>query len=186
VKRVIAPVVMLTLALVVAGYGTIKLMVPHPLDQLARRAREIPFIHATYQPTAGNDLYWQAQQLENVLALALRVPVVYAQPTRMRTAAGLAFISPQQASIIIDSSLEWNARFEVLAHEAGHLFMPFTFAPDSSESEVFAEAVSYLYSLKVGRDNLDVSARYLARHKHALHVLTDYRTDIEYAIGVLR
>lgn len=58
--------------------------------------------------------------------------------------------SPREHTILIDASLTGNEKVNVLAHELGHVFQPRTLHwPDS---DVFAEAVSFIVCGRLGLD----------------------------------
>lgn len=102
----------------------------------------------------GNDKYWEALDLEAMLAeRGYRVDYV----DGLNKAKGIyGATSPQAKSIIIDGDLHWNARFAILAHEAGHVMQPGRLT--RNQGEAFAESVAML----VAHDGYREHARYLA------------------------
>jgi hypothetical protein len=60
--------------------------------------------------------------------------------------------------VYIEANLNWNGRYEVLAHEAGHILQPVT---TRMGGECFAETVAFL----VTRSHVETHARYLSRDK---------------------
>jgi hypothetical protein len=125
-----------------------------------------------------NDRFWDAIDLETRL-LSMGWQVMY----RPILGAGLFGVTDsRQHTITVDSSLKWNARYAVLAHEAAHTLQPFWLSTE--QGEAFAEIVSMLLC----HDGLREHARYLADKKvdvvlvalvegaaayHAVAVLTD-------------
>lgn len=157
------------------------------LARLEARARQLPAMSSIYIPPQGDGYMAEAILLRRVVENVMNVGVRYEAFTDEQAGeAGYTNLDPQAPPVVhIDRDLGWTARLEVLAHEAGHRLQPPTLSGPSSESEVFAQAVSYLVCLEFNRDTLEVSASYLAIHKAALHVLTDNRKEIEYAVTVL-
>lgn len=174
---------------VLAGAAPVPVANPHDRDlaALEARARALPAMSSIYLPPQGDGYMAEAILLQRVVENVMNVDVRY-EPfgDELAGEAGFTDLDPRvPPAVHIDKALSWNARLEVLAHEAGHRLQPPTLPGPSSESEVFAQAVSYLVCLEFNRNTLEVSASYLALHKSALHVLTDQRKEIEYAVIVL-
>jgi hypothetical protein len=105
-----------------------------------------------------DDQYWEAMQLEGrVIALGYRVGYVNGIVVNGFPAYGVT--DNRQHLVEVDASLHWNARFAVLAHEAGHVVEPIWVHGQSAE--VFAEMVAAL----VARDGLREHARWLSDSK---------------------
>lgn len=111
----------------------------------------------------GSDRYWDARALE-VRLTGLGWHVVYAPHLHsgMQEVYGVTDI--RDRTIHIDSDLEWDARYMILAHEGGHALMTAYEWSDDSAAEAFAEAVATL----VAHNGLREHARYLTNHRLAL------------------
>jgi hypothetical protein len=155
-----------------------------PIDELEHRTRSIPMFHAVYVPPAGDEFMGQALVLQGIVETVLGVQVIY-EPITEDDMVGWTKIGPGIRAVHVEAGIGWTGRLEVLAHEAGHRLQPPVFDAKSSESEVFAETVSFLVCRVYGHDTLEKSANYLAVHKGGLHVLRDYRQEIEFAVAVL-
>lgn len=119
--------------------------------------------------------YQSAQTLEYIVEHNLGATVAYGE-TDIRGALGTT--DPRSREVTIDQTLHWTARFETLAHEAGHLLSP-PGLTTYGDREAFAEAVGGLTSFYNGdSEALTRSGHYLATVKTSLHVLSDYRSDI--------
>lgn len=103
---------------------------------------------------AGNQDYWRCKDLQARLE-ALGWSVSFSIPEDFG-AYGMTF--PENRRIIISQDLHWNARFSILAHEAGHALDHIS-NHSTAEGEAFAEGVAYL----IARDRLSEHGRYLAR-----------------------
>lgn len=107
---------------------------------------------------ASTAQYWQTQALETrLMALGWSVRYlpnisVYGQPAYGVTVSG-------EHAIAVDAELAWDARYAVLAHEAGHTQQPYWV--NSVEGDCFAEAVATL----LAHDGLREHARYMASRK---------------------
>lgn len=157
-----------------------------PLRQLEARARAIPALHTSNSVPVDDRYQEQLIRTETVVQFVLGVHIIYMDIDEAEGILGFTMLDTKQPrAVVVDSKLHATARLEVLAHEAGHRLQPPVWDSNTSESEVFAQAVSYLVCLSYGHDTLDSSAAYLAVHKGGLHVLTDYKLDIEYAVMVL-
>lgn len=88
--------------------------------------------------------------------------------------------NPRTRHIDIDSALSWDARFSVLAHEAGHTLQMQRLT--ENQGEVFAEAVSTLVSHDGFRDH----ARYLAAMRGDLWILFAYAGEIYQVAGLVQ
>lgn len=156
-----------------------------PLEELEQRARQIPAIHTIYMAPLDDRFQMQALQVQNIVEFVMGTEVNYIT-MEDEGVSGWTALNPHSARAInIDEHLKWTARLEVMGHEAGHRLQPPSIHPTSSESEVFAEAVSFLVCRAYGHDSMDAVAHYLAIHKGGLHVLQDYRMEIDYAVMVL-
>ncbi len=156
-----------------------------PLQQLENRTRQIPALHTVYMAPMDDDFFYATIRLQNTVQQVLGVAVDFTEMDDASLAGWTQLQPSAPRAVHVDNQLHWTARLEVLAHEAGHRLQPPVFAPTSSESEVFAEAVEFLVCRAYGHDTLEISANYLAVHKGGLHVLHDYRMEIDYAVAVL-
>jgi hypothetical protein len=86
-------------------------------------------------------------------------------------------------AIVIDARLEPNARLEVLAHEAGHLFQPESFS--RVEAQAFAELVGADVCARLGFPMHRTSGRYLAAFKNGLAAAVAAKVDRERAVRIL-
>jgi hypothetical protein len=176
---------------IVVAMGPPSTTVPNSHSQdlaaLEARTRQLPALSAFYQPLTDDIYQREALLVERVVMHVLNVHVLYDKfGPDMAGVSGYTDMSPRAPlSIHIDAALRWTARLEVLAHEAGHRLAPPALQGPTSESEVFAQAVSFLVCGDLGHDTLQSSASYLAVHKGGLSVLTNDRKEIEYAVTVL-
>jgi len=145
---------------------------------VVRRSLQIPHFESGYEPTAGDEMGSAYLQLHD--RLTQWGIAIHEQPLRQ---FGLADL--RRGVILIREGLPINARFEVLAHEAAHLFQP-PALEDSSTAQVFAELVAVEIAKFYGHDGyVDISARYLAMHKHAFASVKYLERDVAYAVKVL-
>lgn len=112
----------------------------------------------------GNAAYWKVQSLEARMQ-ALGWTVVYQTNPHMGFAGAYGLTVGQSHIIWIDPHLSWDGRYNVLAHEAGHVMAPGWVNPD--QNEIFAEVVAAL----VVRDSWWTHARYLSRYNRGEFLL---------------
>jgi len=169
--------VSVSLAIVIACGGAIACLTGCA-PALIRRSTAILHVDAGYEPTPGDEMGPAYLQLHDRLT---RWGIeIHEQPLR---AYGLADL--RRGVILIREGLPVNARFEVLAHEAAHLFQP-PALEDSSTAQVFAELVAVGIAKHYGYARyLEISARYLAMHKHAFGGAKYLERDIAYAVKAL-
>lgn len=110
--------------------------------------------------TSRDDLYYEALALEARL-LALGYSVKYQTGLNFMGQEAWGLTVPTEHQIYVEERLHWNARYAVLAHEAGHVLQPDWV--DREEGDAFAEIVAAL----VTHDGLREHARFLARSKGA-------------------
>ena len=154
-------------------------------DRLMRRASAIPTWEAVYTPTTGDSFAGPYQALTaRLIAHGIRVeevPDLY-QPATGAKVAGLTF--RRSRLIQVEATYDLNARFEILCHEAGHLFHPQWL--DSTTAEVFAEIVSVRVQRFYGsKTALTVSAPYVAAYKSAFPAMRPMRVDLQKAVDAL-
>lgn len=106
----------------------------------------------------ANDKYWDAIDLE-VRLIGLGYEVGYHRGLELQGQAAYGLTSVGAHTVSVDADLHWNARYAVLAHEAGHILEPIWCS--TRQGEAFAEMVSAL----VSHDGLREHARYLASMK---------------------
>lgn len=150
-----------------------------PLRLLERETRAVTVHGDGYRFERANDQFWNAIQVGSIINQDLggRIAFQWLGP-------GMAGdTDPITRKVRINSALSWNERLATLAHEGAHLLEPNNL--DHADSEVFAEAVAYLVCRSFGLDRVEDHARYLAGHKSGLHVLIDYRREIERAARIL-
>lgn len=104
--------------------------------------------------------------------------------------AGL--VDPRTRFIQLNPDLGRDAQLMTLGHELGHIFEPVAWNGLNDdgeryhdESEVFAEAVSYLV-VSAERDETSSYSNYLVMHRNALYVLHTYRREIIFAANFIR
>lgn len=126
--------------------------------------------HKVYHMPNGNDRgYWAYQELRSTLkALGWSVELT----TLPEKWYGISCFTPaimgpcarveEERVILVNEALGWDARYETLAHEAGHTQQP-SLELSKGQEEQFAEAVSAL-----------VTGEYL---EHA-HYLANYKADV--------
>jgi len=142
------------------------------------RAGRIPMAEATYVPTAGETLRGPFRSLVTrlhgwgiVVVVGPRIPGTFGS------------MDATTGTIYIDPDMPVNGQFEVLAHEAGHLFH--SRGLPSDVAEVFAELVSVGVCRYYGHDARDSSARYLAGRKSGLASAPYLQQDVERAVKAL-
>jgi hypothetical protein len=145
-----------------------------------RLAEQINHFAADYQPTPGDSMRAPLEALEKRLA-DWGVTVGEIPPTF----GGIGLASAENRTILLKPGLSVNARFEVLAHEAGHLLQPPTLG-DQAVAQLFAELVGVGVQKFYGSQTAElVAARYLAQFKYAFAAEKHLRTDIQYAVEAL-
>lgn len=155
-----------------------------PLERLELHTRALPAMAQVYQAPLDDEFAAQTVRLETVIRFVLGVQVNYID-TKDPDLFGFTQMDPKEPRAVnVSQDLHKTARLEILAHEAGHRLQPPT-VEATSEAEVFAEAVSFLVCRAAGHDTLEKASIYLAVHKGGLHVLKDYRMEIDYAVLVL-
>jgi hypothetical protein len=144
-----------------------------------RMAERILALEANYIPTEGDEMAAALDELSGRLT-AWGITIVDLPPTMQ----GVGRASLDARTIWLRPELSPNGRFEVLAHEAGHLLQ----SPglDEPTAQLFAEMVGVgiqqFYGSKTAED---VAARYLAGHKHVFGAYRWLRRDIQYAVLAL-
>ncbi len=152
-----------------------------PLSALQRSVLSQVSYSAAVETSEDNDFYWSANRIHRILVQQLGATVSFADPA----ISGAAGSTSADRTVIIDSHLHWTARFETLAHEAGHLLQPDALAT-RMDGEVFAESVAYLVAIHDGdKEALRRSSRYLSGMKASLHIMTEYRLEILRAAAFL-
>lgn len=144
-----------------------------------RMAEQISHFAADYQPTPGDDMAGPLAELEQRLT-AWGVTIGDLPPT----VGGVGLASARDRSILLRPGLSPNARFEVLAHEAGHLLQ----SPGVTDlyAQLFAELVGVGVQRFYGSTTAEkVAARYLASMKHTFPAYQWMKRDIAYAVRCL-
>lgn len=108
--------------------------------------------------TQTTDHYWDCAYLERRLS-NIGYSVAYRPNLRALGGPVYGYTNSHTHEIVVDANLSWDARYAVLAHEAGHVLQPWWL--DGGQPEVFAEMVSTIMS----RDGIREHARYLADQK---------------------
>jgi hypothetical protein len=126
----------------------------------------------------GNEDYWRCRDLENRLS-RFGYDVEYISGL-VETGNMYGVTLTDKKDIKVDTSLSWNMRLSVLAHEAGHVLEPVGLT--MPQGEAFAEGVALL----VARDGVREHARYLAHNKvESTLVLLSYWPEIYKAASAL-
>lgn len=110
--------------------------------------------------SSGTDQYWDALALKSRIH-ALGWDVSFSPELINNGLYGLT--QPAEHTVMIEESLTWNGRYNILAHEGGHTLQP-GWVNDGVQSEIFAESVATLLS----KDGVREHARYLARFRAEL------------------
>jgi uncharacterized protein YceK len=89
--------------------------------------------------------------------------------------------------IFLNPALDVDGLFEVLTHEAGHIFQPPVWSEDGTraDAEVFAEMVSLGVGKFYGFDLRSVSVPYLRGYKSGLAMLKYHQRDIDMAVKAI-
>jgi hypothetical protein len=159
----------------------VALKLASPLALLEHDARAQSYASAIYLAPTTADHYAAARQVEWSIANTLHATIEYTDDLPDGV-AGRTLV--QTRAIQIEKDLSWDARLQVLAHEAGHILSPSPIE-DYADRETFADAVSYLVCRHFGWAPTGTYAQYLAGRKNGLHILHDYRTEIEWAARVI-
>lgn len=153
----------------------------HPVIQFAL---DTPFSASGYVPVPGDSLREPLKALEARLA-ELQVTVAEMPPEEHQDGQGnWGSAIPAERMIWMPPMLSVNTRFEVLAHEAAHIYQP-TNATHRLGAELFAELVAWEVARYYGHDMTESSGRYLAGYKESLVYAIPYKTDIEYVFRIL-
>jgi hypothetical protein len=144
-----------------------------------RLAERIPALAADYQPTDGNRMAGPLAELEQRLE-SWGVAIEDMPPDM----PGFGRASRQARTIWLRPELSPDARFEVLAHEAGHLFQAPALDPQTGQlfAEMVGVGVQKFYGSKTAED---VGAAYLSAFKHLFGSYRWMKRDIEYAVACL-
>lgn len=126
----------------------------------------------------GTEQYWDALALQSRLG-SLGWEVSFESGLGEKGMYGLT--NSDEHAVLIEDSLTWNGRYNILAHEGGHTMQPSWVRP-GPQSEIFAESVAAL----MGKDGLIEHARYMARYRADLHVLIYMWPSIYHAAAVLQ
>lgn len=114
--------------------------------------------------------YWDVAMLKErieAMGYSVRFTKGLTMPSMFQTIPvyGLTEKGSGAAHIQVEEGLSWDMRYDVLAHEGGHIFQSERYSEE--ESEAFAEAVATI----VTHNGLREHARYLASHKLALFTI---------------
>jgi hypothetical protein len=151
---------------------------PYGEHPVVVRAREIPVYLSGYKPTTTGNHAAAVQRLEDrVQWLGVTLEVLPEEAVTEHQTYGMAGVIDGKRTIWLPLSLAADARLEILAHEAAHLFAPPTL--DQAQGEVFAEVVAYEVSKALGYDHLEAAAHYCASWKPGLVIVGVMQADIE-------
>lgn len=175
--RYLAPIILAT-GLVVSSCASFS-------EQVLKEAVKIPVFKSTYVPATGSEFQWAYDELWGRLeAAGAYVEEIdgLVNPSTGAKSWGLTFRGDHH--IDIEKSVDVNARLEILAHEAGHLFH--NGAVSTSEAEVFAELVGANVLAHYGFPGAkEKSAQYLASYKYGFASLPFVESDIDLAVKAL-
>jgi hypothetical protein len=146
-----------------------------------RMASRISHFAATYEPTPGEEMADALADLQTRLT-TWGITLGDLPPT----SPNVGVADAHGKTILIRAGLSVNARFEVLAHEAGHLLQPPSMESGSMHGQVFAEMVGVGVQKFYGSKTAEkVAAAYLAQMKYAFPAYKWMKHDIDYAIRCL-
>ena len=155
-----------------------------PLNYIEKRAMTYPSSMAHAEVAVGNDYYWQAYRLMYITSHDMGQQVMWGNPELIMPDT-LGVTDSESRHTIVEGTLGWTARYEVLSHEAGHLLCP-PGLEVHADREVCAEAVSAVMMWDDGDlAGVGRSIAYLAWFKPSLHILRDDRTEILRAARIL-
>jgi hypothetical protein len=167
-------VLLLLVAVLIPSYSD-------PLSQLESAARATHGLDSNFIRDNGVDQYWNVLKVEHQLRALMGVTVTYEDSGE--GAAGRTY--SQLRRIQVDPDLTWNTRLIVLSHEAGHVIAEDMGLLMQTDHEAFADATAYLVCRRFGYDPLQIMAKHLAMYKGSIHILRDYKAEIEYAAMVI-
>ena len=154
-------------------------------SQILRQAQAIPAINADYKPAKGDSMAGAYKELWERLeagGVTVHEEANLVNPQSGTQVWGLTFRN--QHHIDIEATADVNARFEILCHEAGHLFH--NAALTYAQAEIFAEIVGANLQDHYGvRGAKEKAAAYLAGYKNGADVAKTNKLDIEIAIKAL-
>lgn len=150
---------------------------PHPV---IREAQRIPFTASGYERIEGDE-YTPALEDLTAKLTSLGVTIEDVPEEKMQGAEGAT--DPENRHIWMTSTFSPNTRFEVLAHEAGHLYQPRYISRNGAE--IFAELVFWELAKHYKIDVTRRVARYLAGYKEALVLEPALRIDVKNAVSLI-
>lgn len=154
-------------------------------SQVAHIATTTPMTAASYEPLTGDSWAWAYRDLWTRLEAAgitLEEVPHLVNPHTESPVWGLTYRAERR--IQVEGSIDINGRFEILCHEAGHLFH--NAGMSTAHAEVFAETVGANVQAFYGVPHAALkSGRYLASYKYGLPVLPYLRADIDQATRAL-
>ena len=147
----------------------------YALYKLEKRTLEVlPYqLNAGFNP--GTETLWVTNA--RLQLAAKRLHVTFGTTPLVPGLAGS--VEYMTRTVSIDPKFKNDTRCMVLAHELAHLFQPKSLEA-YGEEEMFAEGVAYLV-VRQERDDIDMFATYLVKHKNYLMVLRTYRKEIKFA-----
>lgn len=141
-------------------------------------ARHIPADNGRYNENPGANLASALAKLEATVAAE---GITIEMMTREKAGEGAyGFANKADRHIWLVDDLSVNTRFEVLAHEAAHIFQPIILS--KMGAEVFAELVAFEVAKHYGHNMKRSSAFYLAQYKEALVHAKALDVDIARAV----
>lgn len=154
---------------------------PHPV---VRAAAKIPVRESRYVPPTTATMQAQLTALEQrLLGWGIVIHTVPKEEMAGRVGAAGRESPESPQEIWLEASLGVDARFDVLVHEAAHLFQPPGWT--RGEREVFAELVLFEVAKHHGRNTIPWNAPYLANWKEYLHIVPWIQVDVAQATRIL-
>ena len=123
----------------ILGAGLAILLSILPYRIMALSAEMFVVFPGATRVVTTNDHYWDVGDL-GVRLNRLGFTVVYGTPLYLDGQRVYGVTSFEEHAIAIDSSLSWDARYDVLTHEAGHTHQPFWV--NAEEGDCYAEGVA--------------------------------------------
>jgi hypothetical protein len=160
------------------------LMVWGCAPSLQQRALEFSHEEARYVPPATAHMAKALAEVETRLTKDYGVTLEEAESEEEMPLANAWGVADMEKRIIsLPADLAPDARFEVLLHEAAHIFQPMTLPRDVRE--VFAEVVMVKAAAYYGWDASGRSARYLSQWKSGFAALPFLKKDVEDAVKTI-
>jgi hypothetical protein len=156
---------------------------PYGEHPVVTRAKAIPVHLSGYTPAQTGNSAAALQHFEARVEWLGVTMAVLPEEAVANEVYGMAATVDGKKTIWLPAVMAADARFEVLAHEAAHLFAPPTL--DQAQGEVFAEIVAYEVTKAFGYDHLEAAAQYCASWKPGLAAVPVLQADIDAVVTLL-